>query len=143
MISKMHPLEIMLRGMFLFVALILLGFAAWQAIESIITISTHENAVAEVLECHTVGSASARLKTYDLEVIFQTPEGRQRASVDRSQASHDPGEQMSVYYMPETAFRAKPGGFWGLWALPMFLGVIGGIFLFYGAWPIKERKPKQ
>jgi hypothetical protein len=136
----MHPLDILLRVMFLSVALILLGFAAWHAIESILTIATHETANAEVVRCNPAGSPGTRLQTYDLEVIFQTAEGRQRATARGSQLSYDPGEQIRVYYVPETAFRAKPGGFFGLWGIPAFLSLIGGMFLFYGAWPAKKHK---
>ncbi len=139
-ISKLHPLALMLRGTFISVALLLLGFAAWHASESIRTIATHEKAVAEVIRCNADGSPNSRLKTYSLQVRFQISEGQQTASVNNSQTSYEPGEQMDIYYVPETAYRAKPGGFWGLWSLPGFLTVIGGMFLFYGAWPIKDKK---
>ena len=139
----MHPLEILLRAMFISIALFFFAFAAWLAFGSIRTIATHEKFVAEVRECRVNGSPSARLQTYDCEVRYQSSMGRHSATIDNLLLKYDPGEQVDIYLGSGSMYSVKAGGFIGLWAIPTLLTIFGSIFFGYGVWPNKEVKKKR
>jgi uncharacterized membrane protein YedE/YeeE len=143
-ISRMAPLEIIFRAVFGSVGLLVLGFAAWHGFDTARTVATYEKVRAEVVSSHADGSPNARFKTYGLEVKWRTEDGGiQRASVDRAQQKYEPGEQVDVYYRPETAYRARAGGLWDLWTVPVFVAVIGGMLFGVGVWPAKDEKRKR
>ncbi len=139
----MHPLEIILRAMFISIALILYGFAAWLAFGSIRTIATHEKFVAEVRECRTTGSPNARFQTYRCEVKYQSSMGRHSATIDNLILAYDPGEQVDIYIGTGSMYSVKAGGFIGLWGVPTLLSLFGSIFFGYGVWPYKKAKKKR
>lgn len=138
-ISQMHPVAIILRGLFVSVGSILLLFAAWQLFESIKVITTHDTATAEVTRSFAEGSPSTRFQTYRIQAIFSTDRGNHRTEISGAMASYDAGEQITIYYRIETAYRARLGGFWGLWFLPLMISIFGSIFVFFAVLPDKKK----
>lgn len=138
-ISRMHPLAILVRGLFISVGAILYLFAAWQCIESINVVTTHEKTTAEVTRSFAEGSPNARFQTYRIEAKFSTERGNHRTEIRRAMTSYDPGERITIYYRIETAYTARLGGFWGLWFLPLLITVFGSIFMFFALRPDKEQ----
>ncbi len=141
-ISKMHPLEMIFRAMMGGIGLLIFAFAAWQAIESIQILSTHEKALAVVDRCDAKGSGNARFTLYGCEVKFQGETGRQSASIDKLLVKYAQGDQIDIYYTQGIGGSVKAGGFVGLWGLPTLLTVIGGLFFGFGVWPHNEKKDK-
>ncbi len=138
-LSKLHPLEILVRGMFVFVGGLLYLFAAWQAFESVRVVATHDKATAEVIRSYA--ESSARFQTHRIEARFTTERGNHRTEISRSLVSYEPGDVIPIYYQMETAFRARLGGFWGLGLLRVMIGAFGSIFMFFALKP--ERKPQR
>ena len=137
-VSKMHPLDILLRGLLISVGGLLYLFAAWFAAGSIRTIATHDFATAEVTRSFAEGSPGARFQTYRIEAKFSTERGNHRTEISRAMTMPEPGDRIPIYYQMETAYKSQLGGFWGLWFLPLFIGLIGSIFMFFALKP--ERK---
>lgn len=123
------------------VGALLLSFAAWMAIDSIAVMRTHEHARAEVVKSERIGSGSGKgLTRYDVVVRYDGPRGRRTANVDRSTTNYEPGEILSIYYKPETAYKVVTGGFMGMWFFPSILGVIGLVMVFFGLRPRDLRR---
>lgn len=142
-ISKMHPLEIILRVMFISIASIFFAFAAWLANGSIRTITTHEKFVAEVVQCSSNGSPNARFNSYDCRVRYSSAMGRHSATIENLLFKHDPGEQVYIYVGTGPMYSVKAGGFNGLWGVTTLLTILGSMFLAYGVWPDKKKGKKK
>lgn len=138
-LSKMHPLEILLRGIVLSIGLLLFAFAVWQAIRSIGTIMTHDRYLSEVKSCRSDGSPNARFNFYSCDVKYQVDSGRRSASVNKLLFSYDEGDRLDIYIGKGEQYSVRAGGFVGLWGIPTLLTGIGTMFFAFAVWPSKEK----
>lgn len=140
-LRRAHPLEILMRLMFLGVAAILLGFAVWMAIDNLIVISTHEKATAEVLSSERIGPAVSKgSSSYYVRLRYELNGKARTVELGRSSTNYDVGELIIIYYDPETAYKAIAGDFWGMWFTVIVVALPGLIFLFYGVRPDKKNR---
>jgi hypothetical protein len=134
-VSKMHPLEILFRALLIGVGGLLYLFAGWFAAGSVWTISTHDFATADVTRSFAEGSPGARFQTYRIEAKFSTERGDHRTEISRAMTKPEPGDRIPIYYQMETAYESRLGGFWGLWFLPLLIGLFGSVFMFFALKP--------
>ncbi len=140
-LRSMHPLVILLRLLYVGVAAILLGFAAWITIGNLVVINTHEKAVAEVVSSERTGPQSSKgVNFYNVRLRFQLNNGKTRnTEISRSTANYDVGEMVPIYYIEETGYKAIAGDFWGMWFIVIVVALPGLAFLFMGLWPYKKK----
>lgn len=139
-LSKMHPLDVLFRGIILSLGLLFFAFAAWQAVGSIRTIMTYDKYSAEVKSCRSDSSPNARFSFYSCDVKYQVDSGRRSATVDKLLFSYDEGDQMDIYIGRGEQYSVRAGGFVGLWGIPTLLSVIGTAFFGFAVWPGKVKK---
>ncbi len=141
MSDRMWPLGTLMLSAFTGVGALLLSFAAWMAADNVAVIRTHEYARAEVVKSERIGSGSGKGLTYYAVVVgYDGPRGRRTAQIDRSTNHYEPGETLSVYYKPETAYKVVAGGFMAMWFFPVILGVPGLVLVFFGLRPKDLRR---
>lgn len=134
-----HPLEMLIRLMFIGVAAILLGFATWMTVSNFMVINTHEKAIAEVVSSDRTGPASSKgLNTYYVRLRFDLNGKTRNTEISRSNTNYDVGEVIPIYYKGETGYKAIPGDFWGMWFFVIVVTVPGLVFLFFGVKPGKK-----
>jgi len=131
-----HLLEILLRLMFIGVAAILLGFAAWMTVSNIRIINTHSKALAEVVSSERVGPAAAKgLNNYIVQLRFDVNGSSRTVELDRSNTNYEVGQVIPIYYEEETGYKAIPGDFWGMWLFVIVVAIPGLVLLFFGVKP--------
>lgn len=130
-----------MRVMFIGVALILLGFAVWMAVSNLIVINTHEKALAEVISSERIGPAVSKgTNNYYVRLRFDANGKSRTTELGRSSTNYNPGEVITIYYKPETAYKVIAGDFWGMWFSVLIVTVPGLIFLFFGLKPDKKNR---
>lgn len=135
-ISAMHPLDILMRAMFISVGGLLAGFAIWMVAGNLIIIATYEHARAEVTRCDRTGPVAMKgLDNYGVEVQFERNGKPRRSSVDRANFKYDIGEVIDIYYKSETSYSVIAGDFMQMWFLSLIVGITGGVMLFFGLKP--------
>lgn len=142
-LSKLHPLEVLFRGMVLSLGGIFFSFAAWQTIKSVGIIQSYDKFTAEVIRCDTDGAPNSRFSFYQCDVKYRSAQGSHSASIDKLLSKYSVGEQVDIYISRGEQYSVHPGGFLGLWAIPTLLTIIGSVFAGVGVWPISDPKVRS
>ncbi|MBX3502526.1 MAG: DUF3592 domain-containing protein [Alphaproteobacteria bacterium] len=138
----MQPLRLLMLSVFTGLGVLLLSFTAWMVVDNIGVMRTHQHARAEVVKSQRIGSGARKgLTFYAVVVRYDGPRGRRTAQVDRSTSHYEPGEILSVYYRPETAYKVVAGSFMAMWFFPTILGTLGLVAVFFGLRPKDLRRP--
>lgn len=141
-LSKWHPLEVLFRGMWLCLGLLLFGFAVWQTLGSISIISSHDKYTAEVRRCDTDGAPSSRFNFYQCDVKYRSDQGNHSASIGKLLSKYSVGDEVDIYIGRGEQYSVKAGGFLGLWAIPTLLTIIGCLFAGFGLWPFRGHRKR-
>lgn len=140
LLSQMHPFEMIVRSLFLGIGLILLVFFFRILHTNLEIVRTHEKASAEVVSTERIKKRGYRDMSNYL-VQFQVPgiDGIQIARLENISARFEVGEQIDVYFKPETADKLTAGGFQAMWFNAAVIGSISLITLALGVRRIRSR----
>ncbi|MGE3466568.1 MAG: DUF3592 domain-containing protein, partial [Pyrinomonadaceae bacterium] len=140
-ISAMHPLEILLRAMFIGVGCLLAGFTIWMVAGNLIIINTYEHARAEVTRCERVGPVAVKgLNNFGVEVQFERNGKIRRSSVDRANFKYEVGDVIDIYFKPETSYTVIAGDFMQMWFFTLIVGIPAASMLYFGVKPDRGNK---
>lgn len=133
-----HPLEIAFRLMVAFVGFLLVGVSAWLAIGNLNIMRTHEKAVAEVISSSRIGPAASKgLNSFNIRLRYEKDGKKRTTEISRSNTSYEVGDQVPIYYLEDTAYKAIAGDFWGMWFHVLIVTMPGLVILFYALRPYK------
>lgn len=138
-LTAVRLIEFVMRVLFLGVAAILLGFAAWMTYNNLSVINTHAKALAEVVSSDRIGPSSSKgLNNYSVRLKFDLNGKTRITEISRSRTNYNVGEVIPIYYLEETGYKAIAGDFWGMWFLVIVVAVPGIAFLVFGVMPLKK-----
>jgi hypothetical protein len=131
-------------GVFLAVALLMLGIAAVSASDAARAQAREQSAVGRVVDIAVYTDRSGAVSYYPVVAFYLPDETVQTVQMPVDAAGYTQGQQVNVLYDPEqprSARLASAGGGVLLWIVPIITGIIGLAFMgatFFSAWVIKS-----
>ena len=143
MLKGAHPLEVILRLVFVAVGGLLTVAAVWMTIGNVCVIRSHDHATAEVVKCERIGPVAGKgLNHYYVQARYDGPDGPRTIELENSTTNYEVGEMVDIYYRPETAHKAIAGGFMQMWFYVIVVAVPGLVMLFFGLRPRTTNRMK-
>lgn len=145
--SAADALGWLMAGLFVAVGLILGAGALWVAGQNLQAIAQHERIVGEVREVRwppgrMQGERIGKGETFSVMVRFGWRGYTKHASFESRHSSWERGEALAVYVDPERPWKITPDSVYELWFIPLLLGSLAGLGLFYGGRMMLElRRP--
>lgn len=135
--STADALGWLMAGMFVAIGLILGAGAAWVAGQNLQAIAQHERIVGAVHEVRwppgrKPGERIGKGETFSITVRFRWRGYTRHASFESQHSGWERGEAVAVYVDPERPWKITPDSLFDLWFIPLLLGSIAGLGLFYG-----------
>lgn len=131
----------------IFIGIVLLAASSWQSSQNYMLLEESYKAQGTVLRIEQRAKVSwgkMRGIFFHAVVRFRTASGEtiEFASVGYSAPTYGRGEKVTVFYDPKIPNRARIISSGGLWALPVFLAVVGFVALGTGAvrWFTRRRQ---